>query len=200
MEIHNFPQYSPEWWAIRAKRMTASNAQPIGANGKGLVTYIRKMMREFYSTDEKTAYSNKSMQRGLDLEDSAGMVYAFESGLTVEKVGFVTVGKHTGCSPDLFVEGNGLAEIKCLEDAAYFDYMMDRKIDSGYMWQMQMQMQLCERDWCDYVVYNPNFKTDSIISRVFPDPIQFDKLNKGYEAGIALMAEIERKSAELGLV
>ena len=191
MEIHNFPQYSPEWWSTRAKRMTGSHAQAIGSNGKGLNTYIVKIMSEFYSKAEKKGYSNKSMERGLELEDSAGMVYSFETGLKVEKVGFVTVGEYTGVSPDLFVEGNGLAEIKCPEDETYLRYLYDRKIDTKYMWQMQMQMQKCEKDWCDYVVYNPNFEQDHVITRVLPDPEKYEKLNKGYETGIKLIKEIE---------
>ena len=52
MKIHNMPQSSPEWFAIRKGKITASHAQAIGNVGKGLETYTIETMAEFFSSAE----------------------------------------------------------------------------------------------------------------------------------------------------
>ena len=70
---------------------------------------------------------------------------------------------------------------------------MDGKVDSGYYNQMQMQMLCCEKNWCDYVVYNPNYEKKIIIKRIEKDLKYFGKLLDGFEAGEKLIKEIELK-------
>jgi len=190
---HDTEQYSDEWWQLREKRMTASHAQAIGANGKGLITYVRQIMAEYYSSAQVETYSNQAMANGLLLEEFAAMEYSMREGIVIEKIGFVTMGDHVGASPDRGADENGLAEIKCPTDKVYFDYLIDRKIDSKYQWQMQMQMMVCEKEWCDYVVYSPNFKESLIIKRVFPDHEKVEKLKIGIEAGIKIIVSVEKK-------
>lgn len=196
MKIVDCDQGSDEWFSIREKRMTGSHAQAIAANGKGLQTYIAGLMQEYYSSAEPVRYQSKSMERGVLLEDSAIFAYESETGNTVNKIGFVINNDCSGVSPDGFVNDAGLVEIKCLEDKAYFQYLLTEKIDTGYQWQMQMQMMVCDRLWCDYVVYNPNFKKSLIVQRVFPDLSQQDKIKKGLVSGLAQIKKIEQKIKE----
>lgn len=191
MKVVNCEQNSPEWFELRAQRMSASHAQAIASNGKGLDTYITKLMQEYYSTAEPDNYQSKSMARGIELEPSARFAYEMETGLTVDQVGFVIHNEHVGCSPDGLTEG--CLEIKCLEDKAYFQYLLTEKIDTGYEWQMQMQMLICERKWCDYVVYNPNFKKSLLITRISIDSKKTDKLEQGFLTGIEKINEIKTK-------
>lgn len=190
MEIYNFDQYSPEWWEIREKRMTASHAQAIGACGKGLYTYINKKISSYFSNAEPVAYKNKAMERGNELEDSAATLYSFEHGIDVKKIGFACYSDYVGASPDRLADKDGLAEIKCPEDHVYFQLLMDSKIDSKYIWQMQMQMLVCEKKWCDYVVYNPNFDKSLFVERVFPDKEKVAKLKDGFVAGGLLIRKL----------
>ena len=191
--ISDIEQCSDEWFALRSQRMTASNAQAIAANGKGLDTYIAKLMQEYYSTSEPVRFQSKSMERGIELEPSALFAYEAETGLQVGKVAFVIHNDNVGCSPDGLASDDGLVEIKCLEDKAYFQYLLTEKIDTGYEWQMQMQMLICERDWCDYVVFNPNYKKSLIIKRVLRNNANFDKLESGFAIGIKKIQEIKGK-------
>lgn len=192
MKIVNCDQGSPEWDELRAKRMTASHAQAISANGKGIDTYINGLMQKYYSTADPDNYKSKSMERGNELEDSAVFAYEAKTGCEVKRIGFVIHDEFSGCSPDGFTD-DGLIEIKCLEDKAYFQYLIDEKIDTKYEWQMQMQMLICEKKWCDYVVYNPNFRKSLIIKRV---PINQDKVDKiliGIESGTVKIKSIMDK-------
>jgi len=195
MEIFNFPQYSQEWWAIRQRKMTASHAQAIASNGKGLETYIRQIMAEYYSSAPPEAYSNKAMERGLEMEPQAADAYAWEYMADVKEVGFVVLNDYVGCSPDRFIGDDGLLEIKCPSDKVFFDLLLTEKIDTKYEWQIQMQLMITGRDWCDYTVFNPNFKDHLFVSRVYPDKDRCAKLEAGFEAGMKMIQEIEERMA-----
>jgi len=196
MIIHDIDQRSDEWFEIRKLKMTASHAQEIGNNGKGLETYIKSIMQEYYSSAERESFSNKHTERGVELEPEAIFRYEMESKSTVEKVGFVEYSKYVGCSPDGFVN-DGLIEVKCPDDKAYFELLLSGKPESKYVWQMQMQMLTTGRLWCDFVAYNPNFKQDIIIIRYEADLNKFESLRLGFGAG---QARIEEIIAKMGAV
>lgn len=196
MQIVNCEQKSDEWFKLREKRLTASHGTAIGACGKGLVTYVNQLMMEFYSTGEPVRFQSKGMKGGNELEDSASFMYCMETGYEVEKIGFVIHNDFVGCSPDNFIcppNSEGMAEIKCREDKAYWEILRGGKIDSGQIWQTQMSMLICEKEWCDCVDYNPNFKKNLIIRRVFPDPKKFAALERGFFEGAQLIQEIEEE-------
>jgi hypothetical protein len=65
------------------------------------------------------------------------------------------------------------------------------------MWQMQMQMLICQRKWCDYVCYNPNFEKSIVIARVLPSIEDFAKLDKGLDIARSRIEEIKTKMREV---
>jgi len=82
MKIHrNIEQASPEWFALRLWKMTASHATAIGNNGKGLETYILEMMAESFSSAEKEQYSNEHTERWNELEGQARSIYELEKAV-----------------------------------------------------------------------------------------------------------------------
>lgn len=181
--IHNFEQQTPEWFAARRGKMTASHAQAIGNVWKGLETYARKIVAEQFSSWEREQFSNEHTDRGNELEPIAIDMYELETGSKVEKIGFYEYNEYVGCSPDGIVWDKGLVEVKSLEDTKHFNLIIDGAdaIDSGHIWQMQMQMLVTGREWCDYVAYNPNYKKSLCIFRIFPDLEMFEKLKKWFE-------------------
>ena len=100
MLIHNLEQGTPEWFALRKGKMTASHAQAIGNDGKGLDTYIFKIMAEEYSSGEVVHFSNSHTDRGNELEAVARSLYEMENDVIVEQVGFIEHDNYVGCSPD----------------------------------------------------------------------------------------------------
>jgi len=198
MKIIKVEQGTPEWDALRATRMTASHGQAIGANGKGLISYIREKMCALYSTGEQSRYTSKAMDNGTEQEPVAVMLYEFETNEKTEKVGFVVQDKYVGASPDRLVGKDGLIEVKCPGDKVYFNLLLDEKIDTKYDWQMQMQMLVSGRKWCDYVVYNPNFTQQIFIKRVMADEDKFKKLRAGLETGKKLIDEIVAEMKKRG--
>lgn len=193
MQVFDFPQYSEEWWAIRAKKMTSSHAQAIASNGKGLETYIRQIMAEYYGYVEREAYTNAAMERGLEMEPMAADAYAWEFMEDVNTVGFVVLNDYVGVSPDRLVGKSGLLEIKCPTDKVFFDLLVTEKIDTKYEWQMQMQLLVTGREWCDYTVFNPRFENPLFVKRIHPDEKAYKKLEAGIKSGIEMIHAIEAK-------
>lgn len=173
--------------------MTASHAQAIASAGKGLDTYVRELLVEIHSTADKEVYTNEHTERGNELEEVARSLYELETGHIVETVGFVEYNEYSGCSPDGLVGDDGLVEFKCPADKKYLDLLLDEKIDTGYVWQVQMQMLVTGRTWCDLVFFNPNFERSMYIKRIEADPAAHAKIIAGLQAGKKLMDEYEKK-------
>lgn len=182
MNIHKeLIQGSPEWFEIRVGKVTASHAQAIGNNGKGLDTYLLEVVSEMFSSSEKEHYSNEHTERGNELEPIARSMYELQNDVEVEEIGFAEYNDFVGCSPDGLVGKDGMIEIKCPDDKTYFNLLMNEKIDNAYIWQCQMNMLILERKWCDLVFYNPNFEKSMKIFRLEPDKEMFSKLKEGFE-------------------
>lgn len=186
-------QQTEEWFAVRRGKMSASHATAIGANGKGLQTYILEMMSEAYSSAEKEHYSNADTERGNELEGDARELYELETGSVVKGVGFVELDDYSGCSPDGLIGDDGLVEIKCPNDKNYFKFLLDGKVDSKYIWQVQMQMLVTKTEWCDLVYFNPNFKPSIKITKVRLDPVAQEKLMIGLGAGRLMIKSMQDK-------
>lgn len=189
VKIHRMEQRSPEWHDIRVLKMSASRASVIATNGKGLVTYVNELLQDYYSTTEKETYTNSAMQYGIDMEDSAVFLYEIETGLSVENVGFIEYNEYVGMSPDGLIGDEGLIEIKSPSKKVFFELMMDEKVDPKYYAQIQMQLLISGRKWCDYVVFSADFKKQLFIKRIFPDEKVFAKLESGFKRGIELIEE-----------
>jgi len=167
--------------------MTASHAQAIASNGSGLKTYILEKLVDKYSSAEKEIYSNEHMERGNELEGQARSLYWLETGKEVQEVGFCELDEYTGCSPDGMIGEKGLIEIKCPTDKNFLKLLIEKKISSSYVWQMQMQMYVTGRKWCDFVAYCPNFEKSFYIERVEADIEKFDKIKEGLAEGRKLI-------------
>ena len=198
MKIYNFEQRTPEWIEIKRGKMSASNAETIIANGKGLETYIYNLMAEYYSSAEKENYINADMQRGIDLEPEAKIEFQFYTGLDIKEVGCVELNDYILASPDGLIGDDGLIEIKCPNDSIYFKLLLSNNIKPEYIAQMQMQMYVTDRQYCYFVSYNPNFEKSLYIKKINRDEEMIDKLKKGLERGTQLIKEIKENFRKVG--
>jgi|SRR3972149_2967849 len=193
-------QRSDEWFSIRKGKFTASNAQSIGNQGKGLETYIWQVLTKKYSDGFDYDYKNDDIQRGVELEEQAKMVYEIEKE-PVTTVGFIEMDEYVGCSPDGLIGDEGGIEIKCPNDTNYMKLLLqgERAIESKYIWQCQMFLLVAERSWIDFVAYNPNFDKNLIVVRMKKDLAMQEKLIVGIEKGKQLIKILEQKYAERSL-
>ena len=157
MKTHNIPQRSDEWFEIRKGKLTASNAQAIASNGKGLETLAYTLLAEKYSNN-RVSFSNADTERGVELEEQARNTYAILHS-EVKEVGFIEMDEYVGCSPDGLIGKDGGLEIKCVNDLNFFKLLInaDKAIDAKYTWQCQMSLFITKRKFWDLDFYNPNF-------------------------------------------
>ena len=179
MIIHNLEQGTPEWFAVRLGKLTASDAQAIATAGKGLDTLVIEKVAELMTGKQKPQIQNANLDRGHLLEPMARDSYEIETGVPVVEVGFCELDEFIGASPDGMVGEDGLAEIKCKDDSNFVRYLLDKKIDTAHEWQMQMQMWVTGREWVDYIVFNDNFPNPIVIQRVMRNEVSIAKLQAG---------------------
>jgi putative phage-type endonuclease len=195
MKIHNIEQGTPEWFEVRKLKMTASNAQAIGNNGKGLEAYIYQLLAESLSSAPKESYTNEHIERGKELEAQARSLYELENDVVIEEVGFIELSEYVGCSPDGLIGKEGGIEIKCVNDVKHLKTLLNgtKEIDSAYIWQIQMSLLITNRKWWDYVQYNPNFESSLFIYKIVPDETMQEKLKAGLKFGEARIKELQAK-------
>ena len=187
IKIHTMEQGTPEWYAIRQLKLTASNATAIGNNGAGLRTYVDNIIVSYIGY--KKSFSGAEMERGHELEPIGRAKYEFEKGVDVVEVGFIEYNQYVGYSPDGLVGEDGLIEHKARNDEKHLALLMTGKVDSATIWQMNMGMLISNRKWCDFISYNPNFKNSMYVQRFYPDPEKIAKLKVGIFEGQKMLKE-----------
>lgn len=195
MIIHDVPQGSTEWEWLRAQRLTASNAQAIAAGGAGLKTLCYQKVANMVTGTLPDQIRNKDIERGHAMEPKARAAYGLIKNCKVQVVGFVEIDEFVGFSPDGFPladdpEGDGLIEIKCKNNEHHLRLLLEEKIDPAHIWQMQMQMLLAGRKWCDYFAYNEFYGEMQFLLRIYPDADMQAKLADGLALGREIMKKM----------
>ena len=158
MRVIHCEQGTPEWHGCRAGIPTASSFDKI-LTGTGKPStqadgYINQLLCEVMAGASEGIEPTDWMLRGIEMEAEARAFYELESGADVEQVGFI-VGDGCGCSPDGVIGDDGLIEIKCPNPTTHVGYLRAGKVPTGYVPQIQGQLWVCERDWCDFLSYCP---------------------------------------------
>lgn len=154
------PQRSPEWFAARCGKVTGSCVSDVLAKVKtgeatGRVNYRAQLVVERLTGSPAGGdYTNAAMQRGVDFEPLARAAYEVQTGSLVIETGFWH-DDNMGASPDGLIDDDGISEIKCPNFANHITYLKNKKIPSKYMPQVQFQMFVTNRQWCDFVSYAP---------------------------------------------
>ena len=180
-------QGTQEWLLERAGCATASRFADVMATIKtgeaaSRRGYRMQLVTERLTGDPVQGYTNAAMQWGTDTEPFARQAYEARTGIIVEQTGFV---KHKGipwcgASPDGRVEDDGLVEIKCPESTTHLEWLEGGKVPSKHIPQIQGQMWVDNRQWCDFVSFDPRFpeKLQLFIVRVQRDDAYIAGLEK----------------------
>ena len=154
-------QGTPEWFEQRRGKVTASRIADLMAKTKsGYSTsrqnYLMQLLCERLTGKIEEGYKSAAMQRGNDLEAEARNWYQLETGESVEEVSFIDHPKinFAGASPDGFVGAEGLIEIKCPNTATHIETLRKKEPIDRYYKQMQWQMAVTGRKWCDFVSFD----------------------------------------------
>ena len=145
--------------ALRVGKVTASKITDVMSKPTllGYQNYMADLIAERLTGQKAESYTNAAMQWGVDKEPQARVEYEIKTGSLVEQVAFVdhpTI-QMFGCSPDGYVGEDGLIEIKCPNTSTHIDYIRQDKAPTKYVPQMQCQMAVTGRKWCDFVSFDP---------------------------------------------
>ncbi len=190
MIVVNVEQRSPEWLALRRGVITASAADRLLTPAK-LREYALELAAEALVAETPAQPVTAPMQWGLDHEDAARLRYAFEAGVHVTQIGFAwhdDFEGFVGCSPDGLVADDGLVEIKCPSSKRHLEYLTSGECPKDYLPQVQFQLWVTGRAWCDFVSYDPRFlRGDFFRVRVPRDDELIAKLAAGAKTCIDLI-------------
>ena len=171
-------QQSEEWFASRLGKVTASRVADVIAKTKSGYSasrdnYMAQLICERLTGQQGESFTNSAMQWGTDTEPLARSAYEALNGLLVEEVGFVPHPKieMSGASPDGLVGLFGMLEIKCPQSNTAIETLLTDKVPTKYIPQMQWQMRCADRQWCDYVSFDPRLPTDL---QLFVKRVEFD--------------------------
>lgn len=196
-------QLSPEWFAERCGKVTASRVADVMAKTKSgpaasRANYMAELIAERLTGQTAEAYTNAAMQWGSEHEQEARDAYSFYTEREVELTGFVP---HPdidgfGASPDGLVSTDGLIEVKCPNTATHLDTLTSRSIPEKYQIQMQAQMSCTGRQWNDFVSYDPRLpeRLKLFVKRIPRDPVKIAEIEREVKA---FLSELETKLQQL---
>jgi putative phage-type endonuclease len=196
-------QRTTEWFAQRCGHLTASRIADMMARtqkgwGASRANYAAQLIAERLTGVAESGFISAAMQHGIDTEAAARAAYGFMQDVEVIEAPFVLHPRlaWSGASPDGFVGDDGLVEIKCPNTATHITTLRGGEIPDKYIKQMQWQMACTERDWCDFVSFDPRMPVEMQlhIQRVDRDN---DLIAEIESAAIGFLDEIAATVAEL---
>lgn len=199
-------QRSPEWFAARIGRVTASRVADIMRTTKSgpaasRKNYLAELVCERLTGNKAEGFESAAMAWGTECEPLARAEYEVRNIFTVEEVGFIQHPTITmaGASPDGLVGHGGLIEIKCPQTATHIETLMTGKIDPDYLVQMGWQMECTGRDWCDFVSFDPRLPKALSYweKRVYAKDLPLDAMRAAVVAFLAELDELEAKLRSL---
>ena len=160
-------QRTDDWFAARVGKVTASRVADVVAKTKsGYSTsrenYMAQLVCERLTGKPAESFTNSAMQWGTDTEPLARAAYEAHMDVLVDEVGFIDHPAivNSGASPDGLVGADGLIEIKCPNTATHIDTLLNQAVPKKYADQIFWQMACTNRDWCDFVSYDPRLPPD----------------------------------------
>lgn len=195
MKIVDFPQGTAEWLAARAGKVTASRMADVVAKIKtgeaaARRDYRAQLVAEILTgTPQEDGYTNVEMQWGIDQEELARSAYEVNSKVLVDQVGLILHPsiERAAASPDGLIGTDGMVEIKCPKTATHLQYLMDGTVPSKYEPQMHWQLACAEREWCDFVSYDPRLPShlQLFTKRLQRNPERVNELEREVNAFLA---------------
>jgi len=196
-------QRSDAWFTARLGKVTASRVADVIAKTKSGYSasrdnYMAQLICERLTGQQGESFTNAAMTWGTETEPLARSAFEAYADVMVEEVGFVPHPRirDSGASPDGLVGLFGMLEIKCPNTATHIDTLLTQTVPGKYMTQMQWQMACCERQWCEFVSFDPRLPQDL---QLFVKRVEFNQTYVAMleEEVISFLEELEIKVAKL---
>lgn len=174
-------QRSPEWFAARCGKVTASRLYDVMARTKSgyaasRQNYMAELICQRLTGKPEEGFTNAAMMRGTELEPVAREMYALnEFDAVISVVGLIDHPTIAGfaASPDGLVNDDGLIEIKCPNTWTHLQTLKTGVPKRQYLLQMHAQMMCTGRKWCDFVSFDDRLPPELAY---FKTRINFDEV------------------------
>lgn len=183
--IDNIEQGSEEWLSLRAGNITGSKISNMMAKGEQKTRNkykIQMAIERMTGIPVKMDYKSAAMIKGNEDEPLAREYYEFLNDVDARQVTFVyhPTLKNCGVSPDSLIGDDGLLEVKCPNMETHIDYLLTKKIPTGYLLQVNWEMACTGRAWCDWMSYCKELPMHmrSLIIRVHRDEQKIAELER----------------------
>lgn len=167
MKIFDWPQGSPEWNAIRAGVVTASELKNLltdklairSAVAETPQTYLCRKLAERWRGGPLASFMFNTLDTefGHLKEEAAIPFFELTTGVEVKRVGFIMRDDGLcGCSPDGLLEDSGL-EVKCLQDQNHLKYLLAGVLPEEFSAQVHGSMYVTGFQTWHFFGYCPGF-------------------------------------------
>lgn len=197
MKLITAEQRTPEWFAARLGKATASNFGNVLA-AKTTASYRNYRVRlalERLTGKQEDVFQSDAMKQGAEREPLARIAYEALTGNLVEEVGFCLHDTlDCGASPDGLIDAVRGLEIKCPTPGKHCEYLRAKAEPPEYTAQIQGCMWITDRQEWDFVSYCPEFPENArlIVRTIKRDEAYIYKLSKEVEVFMAdVAAEVE---------
>ncbi len=193
-------QRTPEWYQARLGKATASRFNDINARTRtgyaaSRKNYAAELVTERLTGTAPEPFISAAMQWGIDNEPVALLNYSLQTGNEVEATSlWLHDSIDAGASPDGLVGSDGLVEIKCPNTATHVETLKTGQLPKQYIDQVMGQLWITERQWCDFISYDPRLPENAqmITVRIYRDEDYIKEL----EAEVTkFLAEVEQQVA-----
>ena len=160
--VDDIEQGSDAWLKARLFKVTASRVSDVMSKGRGSApsktaeSYMMELIAEKLTGESKPFFENDAMRWGTETEPQAREMYSVNNGfVSIREVAFVEHNEHILISPDGLVGDDGLFEAKCPNTTTQLKRALSDDYSADYKAQIQMQLWVTERKWCDFVSFDP---------------------------------------------
>lgn len=163
--ITGIEQGTDEWLALRYGWITASKFKDVMSKGQGKTrkAYMYHLAAEAITGERAESFTNEYMEWGTENEPVARAMYELETGYEVDQVSFIKLDEANkiGCSPDGLIGDDGMVEFKCPKTTTQIETFLSGKMPSLHKGQVQGQLWVSDRQWTDFVSFDPRIDGDS---------------------------------------
>ena len=159
-------QGSPEWFAVRNGKITASKLSDLMKKTKwGESTYKTRLRMELAieRITGKSAgdnFMNQAMKNGVEREPDARKLFEAITGKEVAECGSFDHPEivNTSASPDGLIRGeDAVLELKCPTHITHAKNLLSEKMPKNYEYQVQWQIACTESEYAYFASYHPDF-------------------------------------------
>lgn len=199
--ITSIEQGSKEWLDMRLGKVTASRMSDVLSKGRGTApsktaeSYMMELIAERLTGESKPFFENDAMRWGTETEPQARAMYELQQGVDVVEVAFIEHNEFIGVSPDGCIGDNGLIEIKCPTTITQIKRALTDDYSKDYKAQIQMQLWVSGREWCDFLSFDPRLDIDAsyLLQRVHRDEKYIEEMKTKTYQFVETMNELLNK-------